>query len=678
MAQERSWRRGYWSLIATQFQGAFSDNALKNLIFYLALGAGMAEGRLVLVVGLLFSAPFLLFSMYGGYLADRWSKRTVTIATKIMELGVALLAGAALLQGSLGLLFAALFLISTQAALFSPTKYGLLPELLPEGLLSWWNGVLEMSTFVAIILGTAVGAWLSDAFRARPGSIGMILLAGSILGLLASTGISRVPPADRERRLRLNFPAEVMAELRAVYPDRVLWLAIVGNTWFWFYAALMNFNIPLFANDVLGAGHTQAAFLVAVQAVGIGLGSLAAGYLSGGKIEPGLIPFGCLGVLGAGAALGGARLGYYGVLLDLVALGFFAGFIAVPINALMQHRPAPEQRGKVLALQSFLSFCGIAAASGVYSLLRFGLDTRATFLALAGLTLLGTVWALYLLPEAFLRFLLWVGAHTLYRMKVEGQEHVPRRGGALLVANHVSWVDALLLSVACTRRIRFLAYQDLFQRPILGRLLRLARAIPIAARQHPRELAASLRAAAESIRTGSLVCIFGEGQITRTGNLLPFRRGMERIMRAAGEAEAAEAPIIPVCVDGLWGSLFSFERRRFFWKLPRRLPYPIQIHFGAPLPADASVATVREAVQRLQSRAWDERVRRLPRLERSWRATARRHPWRTAMYDQRAGRLRLGAVLVKTVFLARRLQPRWQAQETVGILLPPSVGAALA
>ncbi|MGH9483074.1 MAG: MFS transporter, partial [Terriglobales bacterium] len=623
-----AWRRGYWSLIATQFQGAFSDNALKNLIFYLALGAGLAEGRVVLLVGLLFSAPFLLFSMYGGFLADRFSKRTITIATKIMEVGVALLAAAGLALGSLTLLFGALFLISTQAALFSPTKYGLLPELLPEGLLSWGNGVLEMTTFVAIIVGTAAGAWLSDAFRGRQAPSGAMLLGCSLLGLLASLGISRVRAADPVRQLRLNFPGEVLQEIRAVYPDRVLWLAIVGNTWFWFYAALVNFNIPLFANDVLGAGHTKAAFLVAVQAVGIGLGSLAAGYLSAGKIEYGLIPLGCFGVLGAGAVLGGARLGYGGVLADLVALGFFAGFIAVPINAIMQHRPAPERRGKVLALQSFLSFCGIAAASGVYALLRHGLDTRATFMALAGITLLGTAWALYLLPEAFLRFLLWLGAHSLYRMRVEGREQVPRRGGALLVANHVSWVDALLLSAASTRRIRFLAYRDLFEQPVLGRLLRLARAIPIAARQNPREIAESLRAAAEAIRGGSLVCIFGEGQITRTGNLLPFRRGMERIMRTVGADEAAVAPILPVCVDGLWGSVFSFERGRFLWKLPRRVPFPIHIIFGAPLPGDATAATVREAVQRLQSRAWEQRVERLPRLERGWRATARRHPWR--------------------------------------------------
>ena len=678
MEHPQASRRGYWSLIATQFQGAFSDNALKNLIFYLALGAGMAEGRLVMVVGLLFSAPFLLFSMYGGYLADRWSKRTITIATKLLELAVALLAAAGLIEGSLALLFAALFLISTQAALFSPSKYGLLPELLPESLLSWGNGVLEMSTFVAIIVGTASGAWLADASRGRPAAIGGFLLVCSVLGLGSSLGICRVQAANPARKPRLNFLAEVIEQIRAVYPDRVLWLAIVGNTWFWFYAALVNFNIPLFANDVLGAGHTQAALLVAVQAVGIGLGSLAAGYLSAGKIELGLIPFGCFGVLGAGTVLGAARLGYAGVMADLVVLGFFAGFIAVPINAIMQHRPRAAQRGTVLALQSFLSFCGIAAASGVYTLLRHGLDTRATFLALAGITLLGTVWALYLLPVAFLRFVLWIGAHSLYRMRVTGLEHLPRRGGALLVANHISWVDALLLSAASTRRIRFLAYRDLFDRPVAGRLLRLAQAIPIAARQNLREMAESLRAAAEAIRGGSLVCIFGEGQITRTGNLLPFRRGMERIMRAAGADGEADAPIIPVCMEGLWGSVFSFKGRRFLWKLPQRWPYPVHIQFGAPLAANASAAAVREAVQKLQSQAWEERARQLPRLERSWRQQARRHPWRTAMHDQRSGAVRSGAALVKTVFLARRLRRHWAGQATVGILLPPSVGAALA
>jgi len=305
--EPESWKRSFWALMATQFQGAFSDNAFKNLVVYLILGVALPKDQreiLVVIVGLLFSIPFILFSMTGGFLGDRFSKRSVTAGTKVMEIGVMLIALAALGFASLPLQIAAVFLLSTQAALFGPSKYGLLPELLPQSRLSWGNGVLELGTFVAIITGTMAAGFMAEAFEGRQYWSGAILVALAAVGLTASLAIRRTPPADPARPFRLNPISELLSEWKYVREDRVLYLAVLGNTYFWFLAMLLQTNIIFYGNDVL---HLQAqgnAYLQASVAIGIGIGSLAAGYLSGGKIEYGLIPLGAAGITIFGAALG--------------------------------------------------------------------------------------------------------------------------------------------------------------------------------------------------------------------------------------------------------------------------------------------------------------------------------------------------------------------------------------
>lgn len=277
----QKWKRGFWSLIATQFQGAFNENGLKNLVIFLILAMNLGKedrDRLVLLVGALFAGPFILFSMTGGYLADRFSKRSVAVGTKLFEIGVFAFAAFALMRQDMHLALAVVFLASTQAALFGPTKYGLLPELLPQRLLSWGNGVLELGSFLALIAGSVAGAFMTDAFRGRQLFSGVVFLSLSVLGLLCALGISRVPAADPAKKFRANFLGDLWTQAKLIRSDRVLWLAVVGNTYFWFLGALLQFAIIIYGQDVLRISSTHNGILQASIAVGIGLGSLAAGF----------------------------------------------------------------------------------------------------------------------------------------------------------------------------------------------------------------------------------------------------------------------------------------------------------------------------------------------------------------------------------------------------------------
>lgn len=674
---ERSWMRGFWSLMVTQFQGAFSDNALKNMVILLMIvGVERSQTDRYLIgemVAAIFSLPFIIFSMTGGFLADRISKRTVTMGVKVFEVVVMTVALTGLMLNSLPIQLTAVFLMGTHSAIFGPSKYGLLPELLPEKRLSWGNGVLELGTFLAIILGTVAGAAMASQLRGSLGWAGVILIALALVGLLTSMGITRVPAANPAKRFRINFAGELWSQIRLIRQDRVLFLAVIGNTYFWFLGALLQLNLFFYGSDVLKASELEIGLLNVALAIGIGVGSFAAGYLSGNKIEYGLVPLGSLGMTAMAAALSYHGLTLGTVAAELAVLGFFAGFFVVPINALIQHRPDQNSKGGVIAASNLLSFVGVFLASGVHmvGVLVGGLSPAAVFLACAIVTVAGTAYVLWLLPDAMLRLALWLFTRTVYHLRVLGRDNIPDRGGALFVCNHLSFVDALLLNASTDRPIRFIMYKGIYDHPLIKPVARIMRAIPISSQLRPREMIKSLREASEAIKAGEVVCIFAEGQITRIGQLLPFRRGFERVMHGV------DAPIIPVALDGVWGSIFSFEKGRFVWKMPHRVPYPVTVSFGKPLPATATPFEVRQVVQELQSEAWQHRRHWMQPLQRKFVRGARLHPWRFAMADGRTPRVTAGAALMRTVFLARRLRKVWDGQEMVGILLPPSVPGAL-
>src|SRR5277367_2236656 len=570
-AQEKpAWHFGFWSLIVTQFQNAFNDNAIKFLVIYLIVAMNFPHQQrdlLVLVVGALFALPFIFFSLTGGYFADRYSKRSVVIGTKLMEIFVMLVTIVGLWLNNLPLECAAVFLISTQSALFGPSKYGLLPEILPERRLSWGNGIIELGTFIGSIGAVMAAGFLAEHYRNHEAMAGVVLLGCTLFGLATSFGITRVPAANPAKQFRWNPFADLAAQMRTIRADRVLGWAVLGNSYLWFLAALLQFTIVVYGHDVLRIDDTHISYLQAAVFIGIGIGSFAAGYLSGGKIEYGFIPLGALGMTVFGALMYSPGHTLFAVGAHLALLGFFGGMFAVPLGALIQHRPRPDQKGGVIAAANLLSFVGIFISSGTYYFFSKVLrqSPQAIFLDGALLTFVTTAYSIYLLPDSLVRFILWMATHSVYRIRVRGHDNIPKSGGALLVANHMSFVDALLLIASSERPIRFLIDKGIYDLPYVKPFARLTRAIPVSSNLRPREMLQSLRGASGAIRSGEVVCIFAEGEITRIGQMLPFRRGFARILKGL------DAPIVPVNLEGVWGSIFSFERGRFLWKTPRAL-----------------------------------------------------------------------------------------------------------
>jgi acyl-[acyl-carrier-protein]-phospholipid O-acyltransferase/long-chain-fatty-acid--[acyl-carrier-protein] ligase len=675
--QSRPSLRGFWSLFVTQFQGAFSDNLLRNLVIFVAIfGATMTQTeqhKFGESIGALFSLPFILFSMGGGFLADRFSKRSVMLGVKIFELAIMFLVLAGLWTLNRNILLACVFLMGTHSAFFGPSKYGSLPELLPERKLSWGNGLLELGTFMAIILGTVAAAFLSKKLHDQQWISGFILMGLAVVGFFTCLGITRIPPADPAKKFRPNFPAEVWRQLRSMHGDRPLWLAVLGNTYFNFLGALLMLNLFFYGADVLHVDETHIGVLNVSLALGIGLGSVAAGYLSGGKIEYGLVPLGALGLAIFSAALALPHPNVSRAMALLALLGFSGGFFIVPIAALLQHKPSRETKGEVQATANLLSFVGVFLASGAHWLLaqQLQLSPRAIFLAGGVMTLAGAIYVLWLLPDALLRFTLWFLTRTVYWIRVRGAENIPAKGGALFVSNHLSLADAMLLLASTDRNVRFMMYKAHYEVPWIKPFARMLGVIPISSEQRPREMLKSLQDASDAIKNGEVVCIFAEGQITRIGQMMPFRRGFERIMKDV------DAPIIPVALDGVWGSIFSFDRGRFIWKWPRRFPHPITVNYGKPMPATATPFEVRQVVQELMAEAWPYRKSHMRTLHRAFVRTARTCPRRFAMADAQNKKVSFGSALVRTIFLGRRLKRIWQGQKMVGLLLPPSVPGAL-
>jgi len=669
------WKRGFWSVWATQFQESFSDNAYRFLVISFVADMALASekrGFLTLLAGILFALPFVLFSPMGGYFADRYSKRSVILGTKIAEIPVMAIAFAGLAFHSIPIMLAALFLRGIQSSCYSPSKFGMLPEILPEARLSWGNGLIELGSFLAIICGTVAGTSMYSEFTGQLGYAGVILLIVTLAGLLLASRLPRVRSAGSARRFRTNPFGELEEQWKLIRKDRTLFLAVVGNTYFFLLAALLQTTVVHYGKDILKVTENQTGYLQAAIAIGIGLGSLAAGYMSGGNIEYGLIPLGSAGMAACAVLLSRGGLSFSEVAIYLGFLGFAGGFFAVPVMAIIQHRPDSEKKGGVIAAANQLSFVGIGLASVVFWVLTSPLRLSMPIVFLVGgvMTVVSTIYAVTLVPDSLIRLVVWLLVHSIYRMRVVGRDNIPAKGGALFVCNHLSLIDSLLLTASTDRHIRYLIDKDFYDHPIIGLFARIVRAIPISPEQRPRDMIRSLRGASDAIRNGEVVCIFAEGQMSRIGHMLPFRPGFERIMKGV------DAPIIPVHLDGVWGSIFSFERGRYIWKLPKRALHPITVSYGRPMPSTSAAVDVRQAVQELQAEAGALRAESLQPLCHAFIKTARRHPFRFAMADA-SNRLSFGAALAKAVFLKRRLTPVWKDQEMIGILLPPSAAGGL-
>ena len=568
-------QRRFLPFFITQFLGAFNDNLFKNALVVLLTfqSASWTTIRPELLANLaagIFILPYFLFSASAGQVADKYDKARLTRLVKALEMLIMGVALGGFLLHSLTVLFVALFLLGCHSTLFGPVKYALLPQHLREDELVGGNALVEAGTFVAILLGTLAGGLLAGMDSAER----WIAVAGFLVaatGYLSSRAIPAAPPPAPTLRIHPNPFTETWRNIGFARANRPVFLAILGISWFWLYGALFLAQFPAFAKNVLGGGEGTVTLLLAVFTLGIGLGSLLCERLSGGHVEIGLVPFGSIGLTlfgldlafaaptavpaGAPLALGAilAQPGLLRVLLALLMLGVFGGFFIVPLYAMMQSRSAPGHRARVIAANNILNaLFMVVGALSAGALLSAGLSIPMLFGVAAVMNAAVALYIYRLVPEFLLRFIVWLLVHTVYRLRTEGLAHIPSEGPAVIVCNHVSFVDALVIAAASRRPIRFVMDHRIFRWPLLSFVFRHSRAIPIApAKEDPAMMEAAFAEVSAALRAGELIGLFPEGRITADGELCPFRPGIARIL------EADPVRVIPMALRGLWGSMFS-------------------------------------------------------------------------------------------------------------------------
>ena len=668
---------GFHSFLWTQFLGAFNDNVYKILVSMravdVAANTGSNSDTYLALSMVVFVIPFLLFSGYSGHLADVVSKRKVLISVKVFEIFVMVLGLAAFFSTRIELMLVVLFLMALHSTVFSPAKYGIVPEMLPDKDLSRANGLLEMSTFVAIVLGTSIGSFLFAAWKGEPWKMGVVTLAVAVAGFLTSLKITRVPPSGAVAPFQKNPFGEVWIGTKHLLKERPLTLTVLGISYFWFLGALFQMDLLLFGKEVLKETDLKVGLLVTALAIGIGVGSMLAGRLSGNKVELGLVPLGAVFMGIFCVALYASRGSYTLSVISLSLLGLSSGLFIVPLNAYLQQRSENHEKGRIIATNNFYNTVGLliaaAALKGLHGKLHVSPDK---FMLIFGVvTLISSVYVVSVVPEFLVRFVLWMATHTLFKIRIVGQENVPFRGPALLVANHMSHIDGFLINACIQRFIRFMVWKPYYELKVLNWFFKLAKAIPVGT-GGPRDVVASIRAARKELEEGHMVCIFAEGAISRTGNLLPFRRGLERIV------DGLDVPVIPVHLDRLWGSIFSFERGRFLWKWPKRIPYPVTVSFGTPMPASSSAHDVRQAIQELASDAATYSKSSGDLLDLRFIRTAKKNWRRFAMADSSGRELTYGRALTGSLLVAGWVRKNRRSEKMIGLLLPSSVAGALA
>jgi len=611
-------------LFWTQFLGAFNDNVYKNalVILFSARLAREAAHTLVQVAGGVFILPYFLFSATAGQVADQREKARLVRGVKLLEIGVMAFGAVAMVLGNQAMLLTVLFLLGVQATLFGPLKYSILPQhLTPEELVGG-NGLVEMGTFVAILLGTVLGGVLGAMPGTGPLVVGGVTLAVAIAGWLASRAIPPAPATDPGLRVSLNLGAETWRTIGFAREVRSVFLSILGISWFWLYGALVLAQFPDFARWTLGGDEHVITVLLTVFSVGVGAGSIACEKLSFGQIELGLVPLGSIGLSafaidlffathGLSVAPGDptvgvsqflARGGSARILFDLAALGFAGGIYCVPLYAMIQDRASPAHRSRIIAANNVLNavfMVGAAAVGIVFA--KLGLSVPQMFLVAAGVNVLVAVYIYTIVPEFVMRLFVWVLVHVLYRARARGVvENVPRKGACVVVCNHVSFIDALVVSAAVKRPVRFVMDHRIFRTPVLGFVFRTARAIPIAPKREDEALMEKAFAEVKrALEDGDVIGLFPEGKITSTGDLNEFRPGIERIIGATA------VPVVPMALRGLWGSFFSrVEGSAMKHPFRRGVLSRIELVAGEPVPASqVSAKGLEERVRALRGDA---------------------------------------------------------------------------
>lgn len=623
----RNWV-SFWSLLVLQGQNAFNDKAAQFLLVPMgvwlfkvkadipALGAmEFIEYILAAVIVL----PFILFSPVAGWFSDRFSKTHVVRGTAVLQLVVLLWITAAIRYHQVWVAVAGFFMLSVQSVLLSPAKRGLVKELVGHGKLGFASGMLEITVVLTICGGQIVtGFWYTarlegglDGWQAAMFPLQVIAVA-SVAALMVSFVIQKVP-AQGKRAFHSGILIEHFGQMGELWKGRALKLSAIGAAFFWGYAGYLNLAAINIAKQVTHEGDQfamESALLMLAASLGIVVGGAIASLICRKGIELGLVPVGGLVMVIGTLALAATPMESHWLKVWFVVAGAGGAMLLVPLNANLQDICPPEKRGKILAGLNLLDcLAGLFAVLVQLGLVALGVSFSWQFVGLAVVCVIATNYAAKVLPQHFIRLLVLGLFKLFYRIRVLHSDRVPKQGGVLLTPNHVSYIDAFILSAACPRKIRFLMFDAYFKHRWIGPFVRVFDTVPIS-NTRAKE---ALRVAAEALEEGAVVCIFPEGQLARTGVMNEFKRGFEMIARKAG------CPVLPAAMDGLWGSVFSFERNKFLYKWPYRIPYGVTVGFGDPVPADAAKAgEVRRAVETLRAEAFAMRgsIRKPPGILR--------------------------------------------------------------
>ena len=609
-------KRRFLPFFVTQSLGALNDNLFKQsliLAILYKLSIDGDRGIWVNLCALLFIIPFFLFSALAGQFGEKYPKDQLIRLIKLGEIAIMVVGAIGFAFDHLTLMLVALFAMGTHSALFGPVKYSILPQTLHDDELVGGNGLVEMGTFLSILAGT-IGAGIMLSSQHYTVIVSGVIISVAVLGYLASRAIPRVAADTPELRLNWNIFSETWATLRlGLNQTPAVSRSVVGNSWFWFVGAIYLTQIPAYAKEWLYGDETVVTLILTVFSVGIAVGSMLCEKLSGRKVEIGLVPFGSFGLTVFGLLLwwhsghmpqniqANDWLGVLGfsqawwVLLDILGLGVFGGFYIVPLYALIQSRTAENERARVIAANNILNalFMVVSAVVTILLLSVAKLTIPELFLVVSLLNIAVNTYIFKIVPEFTMRFMIWLLSHSMYRVKHKNLGAIPDEGAALLVCNHVSFVDALLIGGAVRRPIRFVMYYKIYNLPVLNFIFRTAGAIPIAGRaEDEATYERAFRKIAQYLNDGELVCIFPEGKLTSDGQISEFKAGVRVIL------EQTPVPVIPMALQGLWGSFFSRDPNKGFF---RRLWSRVTLVAGAPIPAsEATQKLLRERVSELR------------------------------------------------------------------------------
>lgn len=614
--------RRFWPVFWTQFAGALNDNLFKNaLVILVTLKAytigGASPSQTVALCGGVFILPFLVFSATAGQIADKFSKSRLLFGIKLWEVLTMLVGAYGFVTENFLLLLGTLFLLGLHSTFFGPVKYSILPQLVPQDELVSANAYVEMGTFVGVLLGTLLGGLLIASPKAGPFLVGGAVTTVAVLGALSSMKVSPLAPTVPDLKIGVNPVRPTLEVIRLTKKDRSAFLSILGISWFWFFGAAVLSILPLYCTDYLGGSQSLITFFLAFFSVGIGTGSLLYKRLTSGRLELGIIPFGIVGmsvfaldIFVAGRphfAMSGVpgQISAFGLLAspggiriatDMFLLAVCGGLHLVPLYTLIQVHSDERERSRIVAGNNILNSLFMVLASVLLMVLfHFGVTTPWIFLLLALLNLVAAAYVCGVIPVFVLRLLCRVVAGVMYRLEIRGRENLPQEGPAILVCNHVSFIDWLIVAAACPRPVRFVMHHGYLCTPFAGWVFKCARVIPIAGVREDKDL---MREAFERISRelddGEVLCVFPEGKLTEDGEMNPFRSGVERMVRNN------PVPVIPMALNGLWGSFFSWANGRPMTKPFRRVRSRITLTVGKPVaPDEVSAAELQESVGKL-------------------------------------------------------------------------------